>query len=196
MSFLIFTLSGVCPPSATNRLWRFLFCDLLIKVLKFNKEHPDPFVVRLFDCSRINDRVTQVKALPFLLIFWVYPTTAAQFKQNKIEGFSFLTESQLNSFCNLNVNCHFYLFSFQERGIDFGLEVMPCSDPPGVKIFGYAPQFNAKNFSHIFVHGNDYEIPGKSPRFPWDFRQVFWASSNLCRKVSPHRYIVLHFIQV
>ena len=39
---------------------------------------------------------------------------------------------------------------------------MPCSDPPGVKIFGYAPQFNAKNFSHIFVHGNDYEIPGKS----------------------------------
>ena len=51
---------------------------------------------------------------------------------------------------------------FQDRGIDFGLEVMPCSDPPGVKIFGYAPQFNAKNFSHIFVHGNDYEIPGKS----------------------------------
>ena len=51
--------------------------------------------------------------------------------------------------------------SFQDRGLDFGLQVLPCSSPPGVKIFGSAPQFNAKNFSHVFVHGNDYEIPGK-----------------------------------
>ena len=59
------------------------------------------------------------------------------------------------------------LYCFQDRGLDFGLQVMPCSTPPGVKIFGSAPQFNAKNFSHIFVHGNDYEIPGKKmfPKF-------------------------------
>ena len=52
-------------------------------------------------------------------------------------------------------------FLFQDQGLDFGLEVLPCSDPPGVKIFGSAPQFHAKNFSHIFVHGQDYEIPGE-----------------------------------
>ena len=54
------------------------------------------------------------------------------------------------------------IFFFQDRGLDFGLTVLPCSTPPGVKIFGSAPQFNAKNFSHVFVHGSDYEIPGKT----------------------------------
>ena len=54
------------------------------------------------------------------------------------------------------------IFFLQDRGLDFGLTVLPCSTPPGVKIFGSAPQFNAKNFSHVFVHGSDYEIPGKT----------------------------------
>ena len=57
---------------------------------------------------------------------------------------------------------YIYKFFFQDRGLDFGLTVLPCSTPPGVKIFGSAPQFNAKNFSHVFVHGSDYEIPGKT----------------------------------
>ena len=56
-------------------------------------------------------------------------------------------------------------FLFQDRGLNFGLQVLPCSSPPGVKIFGSAPQFNAKNFSHVFVHGSDYEIPGKQNCF-------------------------------
>ena len=38
---------------------------------------------------------------------------------------------------------------------------MPCQQPPGVEIYGSAPQFNAKNFSHIFTHKAEYEVPGK-----------------------------------
>ena len=38
---------------------------------------------------------------------------------------------------------------------------MPCQHPPGVEIYGSAPQFNAKNFSHIFTHKAEYEVPGK-----------------------------------
>ena len=59
-------------------------------------------------------------------------------------------------FCQL-----FDCFFFQDQGLDFGLEVLPCTNPPGVKIFGSAPQFHAKNFSHTFYHGQDYEIPGE-----------------------------------
>ena len=55
----------------------------------------------------------------------------------------------------------YYFIVFQDQGLDFGLEVLPCTNPPGVKIFGSAPQFHAKNFSHTFYHGQDYEIPGE-----------------------------------
>ena len=41
------------------------------------------------------------------------------------------------------------------------MRVMPCQHPPGVEIYGSAPQFNAKNFSHIFTHKAEYEVPGK-----------------------------------
>ena len=61
-----------------------------------------------------------------------------------------------------HIYLQFLFFFLQDRGLDFGLTVLPCSTPPGVKIFGSAPQFNAKNFSHVFVHGSDYEIPGKT----------------------------------
>ena len=69
----------------------------------------------------------------------------------------------------------------QDRGLDFGLTVLPCSTPPGVKIFGSAPQFNAKNFSHVFVHGSDYEIPGKT-----DFCYIL----RIRKKCSRSRMIV------
>jgi len=80
----------------------------------------------------------------------------------KLENKTLPLQDQGHANCTTNSDCTGFSCKgiYQDRGIDFGLEVMPCSDPPGVKIFGYAPQFNAKNFSHIFVHGNDYEIPG------------------------------------
>ncbi len=54
------------------------------------------------------------------------------------------------------------MFFFQDQGLSFGMKVLPCNDEPGVQIFGYAPQFSAKNFSHVFSHEDQYDIPGKN----------------------------------
>ena len=54
------------------------------------------------------------------------------------------------------------MFLFQDQGLSFGMRVLPCNDEPGVQIFGYAPQFSAKNFSHVFSHEDQYDIPGKN----------------------------------
>jgi len=80
----------------------------------------------------------------------------------KLENKTLPLQDQGHANCTTNSDCTGFTCKgiYQDRGLDFGLQVMPCSTPPGVKIFGSAPQFNAKNFSHIFVHGNDYEIPG------------------------------------
>jgi len=80
----------------------------------------------------------------------------------KLENKTLPLQDQGHANCTTNADCTGFTCKgiYQDRGLDFGLQVMPCSTPPGVKIFGSAPQFNAKNFSHVFVHGNDYEIPG------------------------------------
>ena len=36
----------------------------------------------------------------------------------------------------------------------FGMRVLHCQEPPGLELFGHAPQFNARNFSHVFKHGS------------------------------------------
>jgi len=80
----------------------------------------------------------------------------------KLENKTLPLQDQGHANCTTNSDCTGFTCKgiYQGSGLDFGLQVLPCSNPPGVKIFGSAPQFNAKNFSHIFVHGNDYEIPG------------------------------------
>ena len=85
--------------------------------------------------------------------------------------------TQLIYFFILTIYIYIFYFFFQDRGLDFGLTVLPCSTPPGVKIFGSAPQFNAKNFSHVFVHGSDYEIPGKT-----DFCYILRKKKNVCNR--------------
>lgn len=81
---------------------------------------------------------------------------------SKLENKTLPLQDQGHANCTTNSQCTGFDCKgiYQDQGLDFGLEVLPCSDPPGVKIFGSAPQFHAKNFSHIFVHGQDYEIPG------------------------------------
>ena len=44
------------------------------------------------------------------------------------------------------------------------MRVLPCQAVPGVEIHGYAPQFNAKNFSHVFHDRSTYTVPGKRER--------------------------------
>lgn len=80
----------------------------------------------------------------------------------KLENKTLPLQDQGHANCTTNSDCTGFTCKgiYQDRGLDFGLTVLPCSTPPGVKIFGSAPQFNAKNFSHVFVHGSDYEIPG------------------------------------
>lgn len=81
---------------------------------------------------------------------------------SKLENKTLPLQDQGHANCTTNSQCTGFDCKgiYQDQGLDFGLEVLPCTDPPGVKIFGSAPQFHAKNFSHIFVHGQDYEIPG------------------------------------
>ena len=40
--------------------------------------------------------------------------------------------------------------------------VLPCESTPGLEIYGHAPQINAKNFSHIFMHDSTYDVPSKT----------------------------------
>ena len=40
------------------------------------------------------------------------------------------------------------------------MRALPCKSPPGVEIFGYAPQYNTQHFSHIFTHKAEYQVPG------------------------------------
>ena len=49
---------------------------------------------------------------------------------------------------------------FKNNSVMFGMRVLYCQEPPGLELFGHAPQFNANNFSHVFKHGSRYEIPG------------------------------------
>lgn len=49
---------------------------------------------------------------------------------------------------------------FKEKPVRFGMKVLNCQEPPGLELFGHAPQFNAFNFSHVFKHGSKYEVPG------------------------------------
>lgn len=81
---------------------------------------------------------------------------------SKLENKTLPLQDQGHANCTTNSQCTGFDCKgiYQDQGLDFGLEVLPCTNPPGVKIFGSAPQFHAKNFSHIFVHGQDYEIPG------------------------------------
>jgi hypothetical protein len=53
------------------------------------------------------------------------------------------------------------VFPLQEHEMSFGMRVLPCHEDPGIELFGYAPQLSQKNFSHVFYHADEYEIPGK-----------------------------------
>ena len=54
-----------------------------------------------------------------------------------------------------------------------------CESPPGVEIFGYAPQYNTQHFSHIFTHKAEYQVPGKkSPlSYFFSFKKPSWDFS-------------------
>ena len=47
---------------------------------------------------------------------------------------------------------------FQDSPVMFGMRVLHCQEPPGLELFGHAPQFNANNFSHVFKHGSRYGL--------------------------------------
>ena len=47
-----------------------------------------------------------------------------------------------------------HCFLPQDSPVMFGMRVLHCQEPPGLELFGHAPQFNANNFSHVFKHGS------------------------------------------
>lgn len=49
--------------------------------------------------------------------------------------------------------------------MNFGMRVLPCEAQPGVELFVNAPQFSAKDFSHVFSHDDKYDIPGDEAFF-------------------------------
>jgi len=48
---------------------------------------------------------------------------------------------------------------FKGSTVSFGIRVHQCQEPPGLEIFGDAPQFLEANFSHIFQDGAKYQVP-------------------------------------
>ena len=71
----------------------------------------------------------------------------------------------------------------QGSPVMFGMRVLHCQEPPGLELFGHAPQFNANNFSHVFKHGSRYE-QGDTDRLGWStyckrFQQVEGPSGGL-----------------
>lgn len=80
----------------------------------------------------------------------------------KLENRTLPLQNQGHADCAVNKECTGFMCKgqYQKKDIAFGMRVMPCQQPPGVEIYGSAPQFNAKNFSHIFTHKAEYEVPG------------------------------------
>jgi len=71
-------------------------------------------------------------------------------------------QDQGHATCTTNKQCTGFTCEgmFQKKPVNFGMKVMPCQEPPGLELFGHAPQFNAYNFSHVFKHGSKYKVPG------------------------------------
>ena len=73
-----------------------------------------------------------------------------------------LLQDQSHATCVTNEECTGFTCGgmFKEKPVRFGMKVLNCQEPPGLELFGHAPQFNAFNFSHVFKHGSKYEVPG------------------------------------
>jgi len=71
-------------------------------------------------------------------------------------------QDQGHATCRTNDECSGFSCegTFKDSPVMFGMRVLHCQEPPGLELFGHAPQFNANNFSHVFKHGSRYEIPG------------------------------------
>merc|ERR1719297_615837 len=71
-------------------------------------------------------------------------------------------QDQGHATCRTNDECSGFTCDGHFKGspVMFGMRVLHCQEPPGLELFGHAPQFNANNFSHVFKHGSRYEIPG------------------------------------
>lgn len=80
----------------------------------------------------------------------------------KLENKTVPLQNQGHANCTTNNDCTGFncVGIYQARELSFGMKVLPCNEEPGVEIFGYAPQFSSKNFSHVFSHEDQYDIPG------------------------------------
>jgi len=81
---------------------------------------------------------------------------------SKLEDKTLPLQNQGHANCTTNKECTGFSCQgiYQGKDINFGVRVLPCKSTPGVEIFGYAPQYNAQNFSHVFTHRDTYEVPG------------------------------------
>lgn len=81
---------------------------------------------------------------------------------SKLENKTLPLQNQGHANCTTNPDCTGFSCKgiYQEKDISFGMRALPCKSPPGVEIFGYAPQYNTQHFSHIFTHKAEYQVPG------------------------------------
>merc|ERR1719336_764957 len=65
-------------------------------------------------------------------------------------------QDQGHATCRTNDECSGFSCegTFKDSPVMFGMRVLHCQEPPGLELFGHAPQFNANNFSHVFKHGS------------------------------------------
>ncbi|XP_040564665.1 uncharacterized protein [Lepeophtheirus salmonis] len=80
----------------------------------------------------------------------------------KLENKTLPLQNQGQAKCLTNKECSGFTCTgvYQNKDLTFGMRVLPCREVPGVEIYGYAPQFHANNFSHIFTHKSQYVVPG------------------------------------
>jgi len=104
------------------------------------------FSLKLAKCDPKTDKSTRAEC-----VMWSY-----------LENKTMPLQDQGHATCTTNDECTGFTCDgmFKEKPVRFGMKVLNCQEPPGLELFGHAPQFNAYNFSHVFKHGSKYEVPG------------------------------------
>jgi hypothetical protein len=90
-------------------------------------------------------------------------TSAACRMWSKLENKTLPLQDQGHANCTTNEECTGFTCKgiYQGKELSFGMRVLPCQATPGIEIYGYAPQINSKNFSHVFNHKELYDVPGE-----------------------------------
>jgi len=116
----------------------------------------------------VNNGRTAFGLLLILMVSCLFSQVGGKEKRAECVMWSYLEnktmplQDQGHATCVTNEECTGFACEgvFKDAPVNFGMKVLNCQEPPGLELFGHAPQFHAYNFSHVFKHGSKYEVPG------------------------------------